>query len=146
LTVNSGTLVLSGPNAANSGFYQVSGMTINNGGTISVTVDNALHGNGNANHPPITINAGGVLTGTSGRSSHIRGLLTLNGGTLAVDAPQPAGNQAQNGAWDLDGGVAVGNPPSTTTSTISSYYTIPNQSGGTSFDVASGGTPSGIDL
>ena len=44
--------------------------------------------------------------------------IDFNGGTLAVDAPQPAGSQTQNGAWDLDGGVAVGNPPSTTDSEL----------------------------
>jgi hypothetical protein len=59
---------------------------------------------------------------------------------------QPSGSQNNNGAWDLDGGVTVGNPPSSTTSIISSLFVIPTQAGGTIFDVANGSTPSGIDL
>jgi len=144
--VNSGTLALAGPNAANSGIYLSSGLTINNGGTVQLVVDNSLSGNAAANALPVTVNAGGMLTGTAGRSSHIRASIVLNGGELAMGGTQPQGNQNNNGAWNLDGGMTVGNPPSPTTSIISSLFVIPNQAGGTIFDVSSGGTPSGNDL
>jgi autotransporter-associated beta strand protein len=96
---------------------------------------------------PVTINAGGVLTGSDtadggvGASAHIRGLLTLNGGTLANGG---TGAQPQWGTWNLDDGVVVNG--GTNTSTMSALDMIPTQAGATIFSVTNGGTASGVDL
>lgn len=144
--VNSGTLALAGGNSPNSGLYQNSSIIINNG-TLQLNTDNSLTGNGSSNAVPITINAGGILTGLAsadsgaGTSTHIRGLLTLNGGTLAMDGTQ---SQPKYGTWNLDGGVATAG--GTNTSTISALNVVPSQTGGTIFNVIDGATASGIDL
>ena len=96
---------------------------------------------------PITINAGGTLTGIAstdsgaGGSTHLRGLLTLSGGTLANAG---TGVETAYGDWDFDDGVV--SDDSSTTSLISALDTIPSQTGGTVFNVANGGTVSGVDL
>lgn len=145
VTVNAGTLAFAGPNSNPSGISKSSGLTINNGGTVTVLVDNALAGS--TGKLPITINAGGTLTGSAslngggGASSHIAGVLTLNGGVLTDGGTQLVPG---NGTWDLDGGVVV--PGGPVTSTIATLDVIPHQGGGTSFNITNGGTPSGIDL
>ncbi len=144
--VTNGTLALDAGNNTDSGIYKSSGLTINNGGTVQINIDNSLTGNGD-NAVPITINNGGTLTGLSsadsgaGTSTHVRGLLTLNGGNLAM-----AGTEAQPsyGNWDLDGGVATAGGPNT--SIISAYEVDPSKSGGTTFNIPQGTTSSGIDL
>ncbi len=144
-TVNNGTLITAAQNQANSGIATSSGLTINNGGTVMVAVDNSL--SGTAGKLPITINAGGTLTGLAslnggeGASSHLAGVLTLNGGTLTDGGTQLIGN---NGTWDLDGGLVV--PGGPVTSTINCLDVIPRQSGGTIFNITNGSTPSGVDL
>lgn len=146
--VNAGVLALAAGNHSPSTLSSSSSLTINSGGTVQVNIDNSLAGSGgNLGILPVTINAGGVLTGLgtadsgAGTSSHIRGLLTLNGGTLAMGGTS---SQPTYGTWDLDDGVAVNG--GTATSTISALDVIPSQTGGTIFDVAAGGTPGGIDL
>jgi autotransporter-associated beta strand protein len=147
--VNAGTLALDGGNNANSGLFRNSAIIINTGATILVDTDNSLEGHNTTNTAPVIINAGGTLTGPAsadngeGSNSHIKGLVTLNGGTLSMNGNYTA--SLAYGNWDLDGGVAVGNPPSATTSTIS-CLADPSESGGTIFNVAAGGTPGGIDL
>ena len=145
VTVNAGTLAFAGPNNNPSGISKSSGLTINNGGTVMVMVDNALAGS--TGKLPITINAGGTLTqsaslnGGTGGSSHIAGVLTMNGGVLTDGGTQVIPG---NGSWDLDGGVVV--PGGPVTSIINTLSVIPHQAGGTSFNITNGGTPSGIDL
>lgn len=145
-TVTNGTLALDAGNNGNSGVYKSSSLTINNGGTVQIGIDNSLTGNGD-NAVPIIINAGGTLTGLAtadsgaGTSTHVRGLLTLNGGNLAMTGTQI---QPAYGSWDLDGGVATAG--GTNTSIISAYEVDPSQSGGTIFNVTQGGTAGGIDL
>ena len=140
--VNGATLDLYFVNTGTSGIYASSGLTINNGGTVAAT-DNALAGSSTPiGTLPVTINAGSTLTGIStadagaGGSTHIRGVLTLNGGTLANAG---TGNEPAYGSWDLDDGVVViGISPST----ISAIDVVPDQAGGTIFNVAStGGSP-----
>ena len=145
--VNGGTLALYFPNAGNSGLYLSSGLTINSGGTVAA-VDNALAGSSSTlGSLPVTINAGGVLTGIAaadggeGGSTHIRGLLTLNGGTVANAG---TGVETAYGDWDFDDGVVVNG--GTTVSTISAFDVIPDQAGGTVFNVVNGGTAGGVDL
>ena len=146
--VNAGTLALAAGNINPSTLSSNSSLTINNGGIVQVNTDNSLVGSSTPlGGLPVTINAGGTLTGLStadggaGTSSHIRGVLTLNGGTLAMGGTQI---QAAFGSWDLDNGVVVNG--GTATSTISALSVIPDQAGGTVFNVAAGGTASGIDL
>ena len=144
--VNAGTLSVSAPNQAKTGISTSSGLIINRGGTFKFMSDNAGFGTGSA-RVPVTINAGGTLTGLAtadsgaGTSSHLAGLLTLNGGTLTDGGTQI---QTTYGTWDLDGGVAVNG--GTNTSTINCLDVIPSESGGTVFNVAAGGIPSGVDL
>lgn len=143
--VNAGTLALNAPNGATSGISASSGITINNGATVQVDGDNSLAGNGPV--VPVTINAGGTLTGLStadggsGTSAHIHGLLTLNGGTLTDGGTQ---NQATFGTWDLDGGLAV--PGTNTTATIACLDVVPSEANGTTFAISAGTAPGGIDL
>ena len=146
--VNGGILDLNGGNASPSTLTASSALTINNGGTVRVDTDNSLAGvTAAVGTLPVTINAGGLLTSLStadagaGASTHIRGLLTLNGGTLATGG---TGAQTTYGSWDLDDGVVVNG--GTNTSTISAPSVIPDQAGGTIFNVTNGGTSSGIDL
>ena len=152
VTANAGTLVFAAPNAVNSGIYASTGngLVINSNATALLTNDNALAGASLNNTVPVTINAGGTLTGTSGRSSHIQGQLTINGGTLAMQGVQTGSNQMVYGTWDLGGGVVVNSGPNYgTTSVISCLNVIPMQGtapNGTYFYVNPGNTPSGIDL
>jgi fibronectin-binding autotransporter adhesin len=154
VVVNAGTLAVSeSVNGNPDGISASSGLTINTNGTFMFESDNAGFGTAASGSVPVTINAGGTLTGLGsadggdGTSSHIPNLLTLNGGTLAMQGPPAA--LPSHGSWDLYGGVAVNTGPNyLTTSTISALGVIPTQSGGTRFDVtpSPGGTPSGIDL
>lgn len=144
VTVNAGTLALNGPNGTTSTISTSTNLTINTNGTVMLEADNSL---GNTTTAlPIFINAGGVLTGLAtadggtGTSSHLRGLLTLFGGALAMNGSQTA----THGSWDLDGGLSVPGVPFT--STITALNVVPSEIGGTLFNVVSGGTPSGIDL
>ena len=147
--VNGGTLEIFGPNAATGGIYKSSSLTINNGGTAIAGLDNALAGSGGTlGALPVTINAGGTLTSSSiadsgaGTSTHIRGLLTLNGGTLATGG---TGVQLAFGSWDLDDGVAVG-AATAATSTITAINVVPDQSGGTVFNVGVSGANPDLDV
>jgi fibronectin-binding autotransporter adhesin len=137
ITVNAGTITVTGPNSNPSALSACTGLFIN-GGIVQVLGDNVL-GNA-APGVPITVNAGGALTG-NGTSGHLRGLLTLNGGTLRMDGNQ---NNTANGTWDLNNNVTV--PGGPTTSTISALNVVPENGGGTVFNVTNGTTASGIDL
>jgi autotransporter-associated beta strand protein len=147
--VNGATLTLFGPNATTSGIYKSSSLTITNGGTVIVGIDNALAGSaGTLGTLPITNYTGGTLTSLStadagaGGSTHIRGLLTLNGGTLATGG---TGNQPAFGSWDLDDGVVVG-AGTAANSVISAIDVIPDQAGGTIFNVGVSGASPDLDV
>lgn len=149
IVVNGATLTLFGPNATTSGIYKSSSLTITNGGTVIVGIDNALAGSaGTLGTLPITNYTGGTLTSLStadagaGGSTHIRGLLTLNGGTLATGG---TGNQPAFGSWDLDDGVVVG-AGTAATSVISAIDVIPDQAGGTIFNVGVSGASPDLDV
>ena len=141
-TVNEGKIQLA-PSSNNSfaGVFGAAGLVINSGGTVQIDTSNGLTGNSTAagNFVPVTVNTGGTLAATAGTSSHIRGLLTLRGGTLAAPGTDASGF----GNWDLDGGVAAGGVAAT--STISGRDIVPSQTGATLFNVSSGAT-NGIDL
>ena len=147
-TVDGGTLALASGNVQFGTLGMSSSLTVNSGGTVQINADNSLAGWGSAvGALPVTINAGGTLTGLgtadsgAGPSTHIWGVLTLNGGTLNAGGSQ---NQTYYGTWDLNDGVAVNG--GTNTSSIVCQNVIPCQTGGTIFNVAAGGTASGIDL
>jgi len=146
-TVAAGTLAVGSGNNANTPLSASSGLTINSGGTVQINSDNGLSGNTASNKVPVTINAGGLMTGLAtadsgaGPTVNIYGVLNLNGGTLANGG---TGAQTAYGTWDLAGGVTVNG--GTNTSTISASNVVPNQTGGTTFTVANGGTASGMDL
>src|SRR5205823_3809851 len=76
-----------------------SNLTINNGGTVLVSTTNAMGFFANA--PPITINAGGLLTSSSGVTQHLN-IVTLSGGTLASLAPPNGSLAAFYGTYNLD--------------------------------------------
>ena len=135
--VNNGELDLNMNNTGNSGLYTSSGLIINNGGLVKLLGDNSLVGySATLGSLPVTINYGGTLGG--GQSSHIRGLLTLNGGTLADNNANGA-----YGSWDLEDGVATAGGPAT--SIISAPSVDPDQTGGTTFNILPGAT-NGVDL
>jgi fibronectin-binding autotransporter adhesin len=121
-TVNSGTLVL----GAYYSLASSSGLTINNGGTVSLENFNPI---GDSSVTPVTINSGGLMTMSGNYSVNI-GSLTLNGGELSSGGFF----DATYGSYYLRNDVTVG----TGTSTISAVKITGN--GVRSFDVASGGT------
>jgi autotransporter-associated beta strand protein len=125
------------PNAGTGGIAHSSGLIISNNATAVTFSDNALAGSAaTLGSLPVTINGGTLTSQGTTDSSHLRGLLTLNGGTLADGG---TGAQAAFGTWDLDDGVAVGG---TATAIISANDVIPDQAGGTIFNVAvTGGSP-----
>ena len=96
LTVNSGTLVAATANGSSYGAAGNGNIVVNNGGTISVTGDNALWGSGQGTTTKsLQINAGGVVTiGTN--TAHLSALV-MNGGTLNATGTN------YWGSWDLDG-------------------------------------------
>jgi alpha-galactosidase len=148
--VSNGLLLVMGPNTALTGISTSSNVIIYSNATLMANSDNALFATATSGHTPVTIYAGGTLTGNGaadngqGPSSHIWGLLTLNGGTLTN-----GGTSINNvyGSWDLNGGVAVNSGTNhSATSAVACLSVVPAQTGGTIFNVAPGGTPSGIDL
>jgi autotransporter-associated beta strand protein len=115
-----------------------SNLTINNGATVRVDTTNALGFSGN--EPAITVNAGGLLTASSGVTQHLSSL-TLSGGTLASAAPSGLG--AFYGTYNLDNNLTSGG--ATTTSVISALFFALTTPGGTTFTV-NPGAANGIDL
>ncbi len=135
-TINGGTILLTGPNAANSGIY-ASPITIN-GGTLIAGGANSLQGSSTAGAGTITINAGGTMTTSNGVTAHVRGVVTLAGGTLASATPD-----ATYGSWNFDTNVVVNG--GTNSSAIPALNVQLTRSGGVVFDV-SPGAANGIDL
>jgi autotransporter-associated beta strand protein len=125
------------PNAGTGGIAHSSGLIISNSATVVTYANNGLAGStATIGSLPVTINGGTLTSQGTTDSTHIRGVLTLNGGTLADGG---TGAQAAFGTWDLDDGVVVGG---TSTAIISANDVIPDQAGGTIFNVAvTGGSP-----
>jgi len=131
------------PNGGTSGISLSSSLTISNNATVWVMFGNALAGSTVAiGSLPVTNS--GTLTfngGTGNDSAHLRGVLTLIGGTLSD--LNGGGSQGVFGSWDLDDGVVV---TGTTPSTMSALDMIPDQAGGTTFNVASTGNTPDLDV
>jgi uncharacterized repeat protein (TIGR03806 family) len=143
--VGNGTLILNFPNAGTSGIYKSSGLTINNGGTVSLMGSSALEGYTAATpYLPVTINAGGTLTTpATGFGCHLYGVLNLNGGALAMSGSP---NTTYAG-WEIGNQVNVNGGAAT--STMSAQQMGPQQTGGTVFNITSGGTSQtipGVDV
>ena len=144
--VTNGLLYLNFPNAGTSGIYKSSGLTINNGGTVSLMQAGALEGyTQQTPYLPVTINPGGTLTTANISSSgcHLYGLLNLNGGTLAMAG---TANTSYAG-WQINNQINVNG--GTVTSTMSAQQMGPQQTGGTVFNITGGGTSQsvpGVDL
>ena len=152
--VNGGTLQVNGTNnGANAGIGRSQNITINSGGTITIgNADNSLGGNTNATLT-ITINAGGLLTNASGYAgtNHLD-VMVMQGGTLGFTG-SPSGSSVTYGTYNLDQGWTVGGGSATATSIISAPDVVPNQTGGTVFNVTTAATQTvfapnglGIDL
>jgi autotransporter-associated beta strand protein len=135
--VNAGTLAAAGNNDVNSTLSYTASLTVNAGGTVKVLGNNSLFGYG-MHVVPVTVNAGGMLTISNGLTAHIKGPVSLNGGTLAS---ADTGNGA-NGSWNLDSG-AVGTLGGPVTSTISAQNVL--MASPCLFTVPAGAT-NGIDL
>jgi autotransporter-associated beta strand protein len=142
--VTNATLNLNFDNQPQTGIYLSSGLTINNGGVVAALGSSAVEGyTAVASNLPVTINVGGMLTvpnTVSGFSAHLYGVLNLNGGTLAL----AGAINAQYAGWSLNNTVNVNG--GINTSYISDMNCIPDQTGGSIFNVTNGGTASGIDL
>jgi autotransporter-associated beta strand protein len=127
------------PNAGTSGISQSSSLTISNGATVMVMFGNNLAGSTTA-IGTLPVTNSGTLTfdgGNGNDSAHLRGVLTLNGGTLGD--LNGGGSQGTFGSWDIDDGVVV---VGTATSIMSALDMIPDQASGTIFNVAvTGGNP-----
>ena len=144
--VANGSLILNFPNAGTGGIYMSSGLTINNGGTVAAMQSSALEGYTAATpYLPVTINAGGTLTttNTTNYGGHLYGVLNLNGGTLAMSGTA----STLYAGWEINNQINVNG--GTATSTLSAQQMGPQQSGGTVFNITSGGvsqTTPGVDL
>ena len=144
--VANGTLNLNFPNAGTGGIYKSSGLTISSGGTVAAMGSSALEGYTAATpYLPVTINAGGTLTTTNTTNfrCYLFGVLNLNGGTLAMSG---TANTTYAG-WEIDNQVNVNGGAAT--STMRAQQMGPQQSGGTVFNITSGGvsqTIPGVDL
>jgi len=134
--VNAGSLVLSGNLANNAGNM----LTINNGGTAVFTISDVFQNADNPVYTPVTVNAGGTLINSNGYNSIAA--LYLNGGTLNAAGGVNGLSFALRGNVTVNGG--------TNTSVITGSYGGVNLGGydltGTTFNVTSGGTASGVDL
>ena len=131
LTVNAGTLVAATANGGN-GAVGNGNITVNSGGTISVTTANGLWGfSQNLTHT-LTINAGGTVNDVS--STGNLSAVVMNGGTLSTTGIA----DTTYGNWDLNGGVStLGNG---STSTISGGTVALTETGGTIFAIGAGDT------
>ncbi|NCV26681.1 MAG: hypothetical protein EBW58_10825, partial [Betaproteobacteria bacterium] len=134
--VNGGTVLAEGPNNATQGTFGTGLLTINNGGRVFVTRDNATRSTSG-----YLINAGGLLEISNGVTVHLDGL-TMRGGKIS-SASTLTGSAAAYGYYNLDTGLTAGGVAET--SEISALGGTLNQSGGTIFNVLSGAT-NGVDL
>ena len=128
-TVDGGTLKLTGSGRIGNG-----GLTVNNGGTLSVAT-NAFNSLGGA----ITLNEGGTLsTDSTGQNAHnIIDAIAINGGTLTS-----SGNSYSEGNWIFNDDVTVGGSALSTISGLA----VGSKGGGGIFNVADSVSGAGTDL
>ena len=138
-TVNAGTLQLNA-GGGNGGVRNV--VTVNSGATLSLNVNNALGYNAGGQVTAVNINGGTVTTTGPLSDEGYRTSFNLTGGTLAYVGGNAA-NEYQFAAADATA-PGISSNASATTSQISGAVNI--RSGNLQYTVASGTTPSGIDL
>jgi|GEM_PF-824366 len=134
VTVNGGSLYAKpGNGAADRALSHVSGITVNDGGTLR-SGPNGLFGWDGTQERPVTVNAGGTLTTDGGLTSDVGvGLVTLHGGTLAT----LSGGATDWGSWRFDD--ATDRLRVTADSTVSAEH-VKFGSAGAAIEVSSGRT------
>lgn len=165
IVVNGGTLIASNSSNINnrtSGSFGNPGtagktVTINSGGTVAISVGNALGSGGSTTMPLLTfiVNQGGVLKtavpsggGAGNGDANIFGNIVLNGGTLTTGN----GFSVNYESVILMGNVTVGGTVasvinSDATNTVANGIMLGRQGGGTVvFDVADATGNSNVDL
>jgi autotransporter-associated beta strand protein len=136
-TINSGLLNLTG-GGGSSGTIRGTA-TVNSGGTLQLSTGDATGYGGGAAALTVINLAGGTLNVNS-TANQTLGSATINltGGSITGTA---------NGNLDFfGGGSALNTLPASTTATISGVPLSPLRQGSTTFTVAAGTTPSGVDL
>ena len=136
-TINNGILNLTG-GGGSSGTIRGTA-TVNSGGTLQLSTGDATGYGGGATVLTVINLAGGTLNVNS-TANQTLGSATINltGGSITGTA---------NGNLDFfGGGSALNTLPASTTATISGVALSPLRQGSTTFTVAAGTTPSGIDL
>jgi autotransporter-associated beta strand protein len=134
--VNGGTVLADGPNNPTQGTLGTGLLTINSGGRVLVTRDNATRSTSG-----YLLNAGGILEISNGVALHLDGL-TMRGGKIA-GASTLTGSGATFGSYNLDTGLLAGGVAQS--SEISALAGTLNQTGGTILNIQSGAT-NGVDL
>ena len=102
-------------------------VTINNGGTLTGTVNNWLSetnvASGGANAIAVVVNQGGILKGANGRITGL-GNVTLNGGTIEVSSG--LGGGTWNASFTLGGDITVSGSTASSITTSSGANTNAN--------------------
>ncbi len=136
-TINNGTLNLTG-GGGGSGTIRGT-VTVNPGGTLQLSTGDAVGYSGGAAALTVINLAGGSLKVSSSANQ------TLGSATLNLTGGSITGTSAGN--LDFFGGASALNTfPSSTTATISGVALSPLRQGSTTFTIAAGTTPSGVDL
>ncbi|MCX6922068.1 MAG: autotransporter-associated beta strand repeat-containing protein, partial [Verrucomicrobia bacterium] len=136
-TVNGGILNLAG-GGGSSGTVR-GAATINTGGTLQLSTGDAIGYGGGVSALTVINLAGGTLNvNTTANQTLGSATINLTGGSITGNA---------SGNIDFFGGSSTLNSlPSSTTAIISGVPLSPLRQGSTTFTVAAGNTPSGIDL
>ena len=136
-TVNAGTLNLTGGGGSSG---TICGMaTVNTGGTLELSIGDAIGYGGGATALTVINLAGGTLNVNTTANQ------TLGSATINLAGGSITGNTGGN--LDFFGGASALNTlPATNTASISGVPLSPLRQGSTTFTIASGATSSGIDL
>jgi autotransporter-associated beta strand protein len=142
--VNSGTLVLSRNGGDGVGVIRGS-LTINAGAVVQATLPNSLGWASNAKIDTVNIN-GGLLDSTASGDQGWGVTYNLTGGTMQTNGGVSSGSVAQ--VFAFGGNTAVNTNGTDTTSVIGGRVNLRegNTANNVNFNVASGITPSGVDL
>ncbi len=136
-TINGGILNLTG-GGGSSGTIRGTA-TVNTGGTLQLSTGDATGYGGGASALTVINLAGGTLRVNTTANQTLGGaVINLTGGSITGVA---------GGNLDFfQGASALNTLPSSTTATISGVALSPLRQGSTTFTVAAGSTPSGVDL
>ncbi len=135
--INSGILNLSGGGGSGGAIRGTA--TVNSGGTLQLNTGDATGYGGGTSALTVINLAGGTLNVSSTANQ------TLGSATINLTGGSITGNTSGNLDF-FGGGSALNTLPASTTATISGVALSPLRQGNTTFHVAAGTTPSGIDL